>query len=61
MLYAAVNCLDRGEDTLNSVDFDDAYSYIQARYDEGKNITVKSELITEEQYKQEMERLPSRC
>lgn len=61
VLYAAVNCLDRGEDALNSVDFDDAYSYIQARYDEGKNITVKSELITEEQYKQEMERLPSRC
>nr|WP_198044793.1 ATP-binding protein [Lysinibacillus timonensis] len=54
VLYAAVNCLNRNDETISKQDFEDAYSYIQARYIDDSKLSIKSEVISEEQYKKEM-------
>jgi SpoVK/Ycf46/Vps4 family AAA+-type ATPase len=54
VLYASINCLERNSDIIQLEDFDEAYSYIRARYHDGKNVTLTSEIISEEQYHKEM-------
>ncbi|MEH7009208.1 ATP-binding protein [Neobacillus niacini] len=54
VLYASITCLERDGEIIYLEDFEEAYSYIRSRYVDGKNITVKTEVISEEQYKKEM-------
>ncbi|MCC5804674.1 ATP-binding protein [Rossellomorea vietnamensis] len=54
VLYASVQCLERDDEILLPLDFEEAYSYVRARYQDDKQVTIHSEVITEEQYKQEM-------
>lgn len=54
VLYASINCLERGSEIIRTEDFDQAYSYILARYHDGKNVHITSEIISEDQYNKEM-------
>jgi SpoVK/Ycf46/Vps4 family AAA+-type ATPase len=54
VLYASITCLERNGESIQINDFEEAYSYIRSRYLDGKNFTVHSEIISEEQYKKEM-------
>jgi ATP-dependent 26S proteasome regulatory subunit len=57
VLYAAVNCLERSNERVSQQDFDEAHAYVQARYSDGKKLTIHSEVISEEQYQKEMNQL----
>lgn len=57
VLYAAVLCLQRNSDSLSIEDFDEGYKYVMNRYKKDGNFEIKTEVITEEQYKREMKEL----
>ena len=54
LLNASVLCIQRGASILNAEDFDLAYNFIINRYKLGSNIKIKSEVITKEQYENEI-------
>ncbi|MFJ8258562.1 ATP-binding protein [Peribacillus asahii] len=57
LLYASIICLERENATIQLEDFEEAYSYILSRYHDGKTVSIQSEIISEEQYKKEIEKV----
>lgn len=57
VLYAAVLCLENEQDYISKEDFDQAYSYIKNRYSNSENFSIKHEVVSKEQYENEIRKL----
>lgn len=58
VLFASVNALQRNSEIVSKCDFDLAYEYVMSRYSNGEEeLEVKTEIISEEQYNEEMKEL----
>jgi len=54
LLYAATACLQREGEQLQLSDFDEAHQFVMSRYHSDVNVKVKTEVITNEQYEEEV-------
>lgn len=57
LLYAATACLQREGEKLQLSDFDEAHQFVMSRYHSDADVKVKTEVITNEQYEEEVRAL----
>ena len=57
VLYAATACLQREGEKLQLNDFDEAHQFVMSRYHSDANVKVTTEVISNEQYEEEVKAL----